>query len=487
MIRRKDHITMYQIPEGFPKDFLWGGAVAANQLEGAWQEGKKGICLADILEYNDKLPVDQKCNKETTRADIRAALASTGRVFPKRTGIDFYHTYREDLALLRELGLKTFRTSINWARIYPNGDDAQPNEEGLAFYDALIDEIRANGMEPMITVSHYEMPLNLAMRYQGWYSRETIDFFERYCKTLFDRYHDRVTYWILVNQINLIGHESFNHLGVAEDAVDDLESAKYQAVHNEMVACGRATRYAHSTYPGMQIGMMLCDGPAYAATPAPEDQLATMRHNQMEYFYGDVLLRGKYPNYAFHFFEERGIAVQFGPKDEADLANPADFMSFSYYYTTLCDAAHYAKDNSTFRNPSLAANPWGWSIDPIGLRTTLNLFYDRWQKPIYITENGIGYYDTVEADGSVHDSYRVDYLRAHLQQMKEALRDGVDLRGYYAWGPIDIVSCSSSEMSKRYGFIYVDLDDTGNGSGRRSKKDSFAWYQNVIRTNGQQL
>ena len=341
-------------------------------------------------------------------------------------------------------------------------------------------------MEPMITISHYEMPLHLTTAYKGWYSREVIDFFVKYCNTVFDRYSGKVKYWIIVNQINLIGHESFNHLGVAEDLVEDLLSAKYQAVHNEMVACARATKYAHEHYPEMQIGMMLCGGPDYPATCRPEDVLATLKHNQMEYFFSDVLLRGYYPGYAFRLFEDHGIHVEFGDQDEEDLKNTADFFSFSYYYTRICSKESYENGNEVYRNMELPANPWGWTIDPIGFRILLNEFYDRYHKPIYVTENGVGCYDKLE-DGQIHDSYRVDYFRDHIAQMKEAIKDGVDVRGYYAWGPIDIISCSSSEMSKRYGFIYVDLDDYGKGSGKRIKKDSYAWMQKVIASNGEDL
>lgn len=477
---------MRQVPTGFPENFMWGGAVAANQLEGAYDVDGKGLCVADINEFRDDVDITKKSNLEVTTDYIKEALASKDRIFPKRWGIDFYHTYKEDLKLLAELGLKTFRTSINWARIYPNGDDEMPNEAGLKFYDDLFDEIIKNGMEPMITISHYEIPLHLTTAYKGWYSREVIDFFEKYCKTVFDRYAGKVKYWIIVNQINLIVHESFNHLGVAADLVDDLLSAKYQAVHNEMVACARATKYAHEHYPDMEIGMMLCGGPAYAATCKPEDVLATQKHNQMEYFFSDVLLRGYYPGYALRFFEDHDIHVEFGEHDEEDFKNTCDFFSFSYYYTRICNKESYENGNEAIRNMELPANPWGWTIDPIGLRILLNEFYDRYQKPIYITENGVGYYDKLE-DGEIHDPYRIEYYRDHIAQMKEAIKDGVDLRGYYAWGPIDIVSCSSSEMSKRYGFIYVDLDDYGKGSGKRIKKDSYAWMQKVIASNGEDL
>ena len=381
---------MSRVPEGFPKDFLWGGAFAANQMEGAYDVGGKGLCIADINEFVDDIPLDKKYNGEVTTQYIKDAIASKDRVFPKRWGIDFYHTYKEDLKLLKELGLKTYRTSINWARIFPHGDETEPNEEGLKFYEDLINEIIANGMEPMITISHYEMPLYLTTHYKGWYSREVIDFFYRYCKVLFDRFGDRVKLWIIVNQINLIAVESFNHLGVAEDLVENIAEAKYQAVHNEMVACAKATAYAHSLNKDIQIGMMLCGGPDYPATCKPEDVLACMRHNQMEYFCADVLLRGRYPGYAFRFFEERGYNIVFGEEDEEILKNTADFMSFSYYYTRVCDKESYERDNSSYRNKELPANPWGWTIDPTGLRYMLNVFYDRYQCPIYITENGVG-------------------------------------------------------------------------------------------------
>ncbi|CQR58969.1 glycoside hydrolase family 1 protein [Paenibacillus riograndensis] len=478
---------MKNIPTGFPSDFLWGGAVAANQLEGAYNVDGKGLSVADINEYMDGIPLDKKSNLELTTDYINEAIKSEDRIFPKRWGIDFYHTYKEDLKLLGELGLKTFRTSINWTRIFPNGDEAQPNEAGLKFYDDLIDEIIANGMEPMITLSHYEMPLHLTTAYKGWYSRELIDLFVRFGQVVFDRYHKKVKYWIIVNQINLIDHESFNHLGIAEDVVEDLASAKYQALHHEFVACGLITKYAKSLDSSLQIGMMLCGGPAYPATCRPEDIFATVRRNQMEYFFSDILLRGYYPGYAFRYFADNNITVEFAEGDEEALKNTADFMSFSYYYTRIYDAESMKNKTGPYRNTELPANPWGWTIDPIGLRTFLNLFYDRYQCPIYITENGIGYHDTLEEDGSIHDSYRVDYYRAHIEQMKEAIKDGVDLRGYYAWGPIDIISCSSSEMSKRYGFIYVDQDDRGNGSKKRLKKDSFSWMQKVIASNGENL
>lgn len=478
---------MYKVPTSFPKGFLWGGAVAANQCEGAWDEGGKGPSVADINEFRDDIPIEKKHNREITTSYISDAMASKNRIFPKRHGIDFYHTYPQDLKMLAEMGLNSFRTSISWARIFPNGDDAEPNEEGLAYYDRLFDTMLALGMEPMITLSHYEMPLNLTTSYTGWYSKETIDFFVRYCETVFDRYAGKVKKWILVNQINLIQHESFNHLGIAEDKVDDLVSAKYQAVHNEMVACSRATRYAHEHHPEMRIGMMTCGGPCYAGSSKPEDALATLRYNQMQFYFSDVLLRGEYPGYAYRFFQDNGIHVEITDQDLDDLKNTADFCTFSYYYVRVVTAESYKNGYDARRNKELPSNPWGWSIDPLGLRFTLNEYWDRYHKPIYITENGVGCYDKVEPDGSIHDPYRIEFYKAHIEQILEAIKDGVDVRGYYAWGPIDIVSCSSSEMSKRYGFIYVDLDDYGKGTGRRIPKDSYYWYQKVIASDGADL
>ncbi len=473
----------------FPADFLWGGGFAAAQMEGAYLEGGKGLCISDLTQNVADLPLAKKGNKEMTSDIIQAAIKDTEGNYPKRRGIDFYHTYKEDLRLLGKygLGLKSYRTSINWARIFPNGDDAEPNEEGLRFYDDLIDEILANGMEPMITMSHYEMPVNLILKYRGWYQKETIDCFERYGQVILDRYHDRVKLWINVNQINLISHESILHLGIPSDTVNNMQEAKYQGVVNEMIGCARISQYAHEHYPDVKIGCMLCGGYDYPATCKPEDVLAALRHNQMEVFYSDVLLRGKIPGYAWHYFEEKGYRIEISEEEEAMLKNTSDYFTFSYYYSGIVDQAHFEEGNRVALNKEIPATDWGWSIDPTGLRILLNVFYDRYQCPIYITENGIGLIDTLDPDGHIHDPQRVDFYRKHIEAMKAAIADGVDLRGYYVWGPLDIVSCSSSEMSKRYGFIYVDLDDHGAGSGRRIKKDSFAWMQKVIATHGEDL
>lgn len=343
-------------------------------------------------------------------------------------------------------------------------------------------------MEPLITLSHYEMPINLSLKYGGWYSRKLVDFFTRYCEVCFRRYKDKVRYWILLNQINLISSESFNALGIPSDMVDNLEQAKYQGIHHEFVACAKATKIARDINPDFKIGMMLSHGIVYSATCKPEDVLATVKKNQMQYFFGDVLLRGKYPGYSLRFFNERNITINMEQGDEEIIAeNTADFMSFSYYYTKINSAENSADLHDTSKNPYLKSSMWGWDIDPIGLRIALNEYYDRYGKPIIIAENGIGALDKIESDGSIHDDYRIDYLKKHIEQVKEAIKDGVEVIGYCLWSPIDIVSCSTAEMSKRYGLIYVDLDDFGRGTGKRIKKDSFEWYKRVIKSNGQNL
>ena len=480
-------------PKQFPQGFLWGGALAANQCEGAYLEDGRGMCVQDIYPYNPNEDIKKKSNKEISTADIQKAIEDKINYYPKRHGIDFYHTYKEDLKLLSELGINSLRISISWSRIFPQGDELEPNEKGLQFYDDLLDEMLALGLEPLVTVSHYEMPLYLATHYNGWYNRQMINFFTHYCETIFKRYKNKVKYWILVNQINLIVHESFNHLGIPSDKVENLIQAKYQGVHHELVACARATKIAKDINPNFQIGMMLLAELAYGETAKPEDQLAAMKFNQMEqYFFSDVLMRGYYPGYAYRFFEDENIHIEFSENDEEDLKNTADFLTFSYYYTVMTNAAVYQKGQKEYykrfvKNNTLQENDWGWSFDPIGLRITLNLLYERYQKPMMIVENGSGSFDELTADHKIHDPYRIAYYKTHIEQIKEAIHDGVELLGYYPWGPIDIVSCSSSEMSKRYGFIYVDIDDFGQGTRKRYKKDSFEWYKQVTTSNGEIL
>lgn len=471
--------------EGFPKDFLWGGAIAANQAEGAWNVDGKGPSMADIEELPEHYSRKKVVGFTHTKEAMLAASKDTEKFYPRRSAIDFYHTYKEDLALMKELGFKCLRTSFNWTRIFPNGDETEPNEAGLTFYDNLLDEMHKNGIEPIMTISHYEMPIHLIAEYGGWYSPKVIDYFLHLCEVLFQRYHTKVNYWIVFNQINSLGGwGEFASLGMLEDEFDDWESAKYQATHHQLVASAKAKKLAHAIDPSMQIGLMLGDDTSYPATCKPEDVFANTQHLQMTlYFYSDILLRGEYPGYALRFFHDHDIHVEFAEGDEALLKeNTADYLAFSYYATRIFDAKlQIPKDN-----PYLKKSIWGWAIDPIGFRNSLNQYWDRYQVPMFIAENGLGAIDEV-VNGRIHDDYRISYLRDHIEAMREAMKDGVHVFGYASWGPIDIISCSQGEMSKRYGYIYVDLDDRGNGSGKRLRKDSFYWYQRVVKSNGEEL
>ena len=473
---------MIKTPKGFPKDFLWGGAIAANQAEGAWDIAGKGPSIADIEilpeQYSRKEIVGFKHNKE----EILMALQDKVGYYPRRSAIDFYHTYKEDLALMGEMGFKCLRSSFNWTRIFPTGEETNPNEEGLKFYDDLIDEMIHLGIEPVMTISHYEMPVNLVVKYNGFRDRKVMDMFVKYCKVLFDRYHNKVKYWIVFNQINSLGGwGEFSSLGLAGDySKNDV----YQALHHQFIASALVTKYAHENYPRVKVGLMTGDDTKYPATCDPKDVFATTQSNQMNvYFYADVLLRGEYPRYALRFFNEQNISFEMNEKDlELLKENTADFLSFSYYYTTTAKAG----EKNPVPNPYIEKSIWGWGIDPLGLRNSLNHYWDRYHVPMYIAENGLGAIDEV-VNGEIHDDYRISYLEGNIKAIKEAIKDGVEVFGYASWGPIDIISCSQGEMSKRYGYIYVDIDDRGNGTGKRLKKDSFYWYQQVISTNGEEL
>ncbi|HEM5228917.1 TPA: 6-phospho-beta-glucosidase [Streptococcus suis] len=477
----------------FPKGFLWGGATAANQYEGGWNLGGRGPATSDtyIAVDPDKRKDMSHFGKPVSRADVEFALADQEGLYPKRWGSDFYHRYKEDIALFAEMGFKTFRLSIAWSRIFPKGDELEPNEEGLAFYDAVFDELNKYGIEPLVTLSHYEFPLHLALEYGGWKNRKVIEFFVRYAETVFKRYQGKVKYWLTFNEINILGMVGYLSGGLLfEDGKNDLE-AMYQAVHHQFIASSLATKAAHEIDPENKVGCMLARMENYAATCNPDDVLAALKKDQENLFYTDVQVRGAYPSYMKRFFKENNIQVVFEPGDEAILKQyPVDFMSFSYYMTSITRALP-DKDKATAgnlmlgeANPYLEASDWGWQIGPVGLRITLNKLYDRYQVPLFIVENGLGALDKVEEDGSIEDSYRIAYLEKHIQQMYEAIEDGVELMGYTPWGCIDLVSASTSEMSKRYGFIYVDADDQGNGSFDRSRKASFYWYKDVIASNG---
>ena len=464
----------------FPDSFLWGGAVAANQYEGGYDADGKGLSIQDVMPRGIMAPPSD----EPTSDNL------------KLVGIDFYHRYAEDIALFAEMGFGIFRFSVAWSRIFPRGDEETPNEAGLAFYDRLLDELEAHGIEPMITISHYETPLHLARTYDGWVDRRMIGFYERYARTLFERYGHRVKYWLTFNEINSVLHVPFMSGAIPTPREELREADLYQAVHHELVASALATKIAHETNPRIQVGCMVIAMPVYPLSPNPDDVVAAMDADHANLMFSDVHTRGTYPGYALRLFRERGIELNITDADRELLTNTVDFVSFSYYMSS-CETADPAKKAAGegnlmggVPNPHLPASQWGWQIDPQGLRVVLNQFWDRWQKPLFIVENGLGARDElVEVDGipTVVDDARISYLNDHLVQVGEAIADGVNLLGYTTWGPIDLVSASTAQLSKRYGFIYVDRNDDGSGTLARYRKKSFAWFAEVIRTNGASL
>lgn len=478
------------LPNKFPKDFLWGGAVAACQCEGAYDVDGRGLSTSDIHEYNKHL--NRACIKKEGGGkleDIKRKMADTEGYYPKRYGIDFYHTFKSDLALMKELGLKAFRTSISWSRIFPKGDEITPNEKGLKFYDELIDEIIKNDMEPIITMSHYDIPLHLVTEYGGFGNKKMIEFFVRYGEVLLNRYKGKVKYWIVCNQVNLLPTVQFGSLGIYDDQAENMEELMYQAVHNQFVAGAKIVELARKIDPNAQMGTMVADGTLYPATCRPNDVVLAMKKNRMQYYFTDVQLRGEYPIFALRYFNENNIDLKI---EEGDLDllknNTMDYLAISYYSSSIVDST---KDTmAPFKNslnPNLEPTPWEWRMDPLGFYNSLSQYWDRYQKPLMIAENGFGALDVVEEDGSIHDPYRIDFLKKHIEQLKECIMDGVDIIAYLSWGPIDIVSSSSAEMTKRYGYVYVDIDDLGKGTRKRSKKDSFYWYKQVIDSNGEIL
>lgn len=487
---------MLQQSSGFPKGFFWGGATAANQIEGAYNLDGKGLSTSDMAPF---VPVEERNGADFTfdvdSKQLAEFLSSESKVdFPKRRGIDFYHNYKEDIALFAEMGFNVFRLSIAWTRIFPTGEESEPNEAGLAFYDKVFDELRKYNIEPLVTISHYEMPLALTQKFNGWESREMIDYYLKFANTLFNRYKNKVKYWITFNEMNMMLTSLYTGGGILADQIKDgEEQAAYQATHHQFVASALAVKSGREQMPNARIGCMICRLETYPASSKPEDVLQTLREDQLNLFYPDVQVAGAYPFYMKRYFAENNIVIDKHPNDDTILKeNTVDFIAFSYYMTYLGKYDPANKDNSgslvsQLKNPNLELSEWGWPIDPTGLRIALNRLYDRYQIPLFIVENGLGAKDTLEEDGTIHDTYRIDYLRKHIAQMKEAIRDGVDLMGYTTWGPIDLISCSTSEMEKRYGFIYVDQDNTGNGSLKRYRKDSFHWYKKVIESNGENL
>ncbi|MCM2988388.1 glycoside hydrolase family 1 protein [Bacillus safensis] len=487
---------MKELKKGFSDNFLWGGATAANQIEGAYLEGGKGLSTSDFAAYKD--PYAQgKVNNFTF--DVSSAELNKYKEnpdafdFPKRRGIDFYHRYEEDIALFAEMGFKVFRLSISWARIFPTGLEDKPNEEGLAFYDKVFDECAKYGIEPLVTMSHYEMPITLTEKYNGWMSRELVPLFEKYARAILERYKNKVKYWITFNEMNMNLNSLYTGAGILEDLVDHKLQAAYQASHHQFLASALTVKAAKEIIPNVQIGCMINQIEAYAKTTKPEDQLQAVKSNQLNMFYPDVQARGEYPTYMVKYFADNQIKLDIEEQDEQILKEgTVDFVAISYYMSHVAEAREDAAElagtfDSPIKNEHLELSQWDWPIDPMGLRISLIKLYDRYQKPLFVCENGLGARDTLTQEGKVHDDYRIDYLKKHIEQMKEAVKEGVDLMGYTPWGCIDLISCGTSQMTKRYGLIYVDQDDLGNGTLNRYRKDSFFWYKNVIASNGEEL
>lgn len=468
---------------GFPIDFLWGGATAANQIEGAYQTDGKGLSTADVVAAGS-----HGVPRELTY------VVQEGKYYPSHEAIDFYHRYKEDIALFAEMGFKCFRLSINWARIFPRGDEEEPNEAGLCFYDNVFDECLKYGIEPVVTISHYETPLHLASAYGGWTNRRMIEFYERYCHTLFTRYRDKVKYWMTFNEINVICYHPWYAGGFGSLEAKDGQT-EYQAAHHQFVASAKVVQLAKRINPCMKIGMMIAYSPVYAETCNPVEVQMAAEAMQRRHFYLDVQCRGKYSAFKLKEFERKGITIHMEEGDERILQEGVvDFIGFSYYASTVVTTRPNAESSSGnmirggVKNPYLEASEWGWQMDPIGLRIILNSLYDRYQLPLFVVENGLGATDSIEPDGTIQDDYRINYIREHIREMKKAVElDGVEVMGYTSWGCIDLVSVGTGEMKKRYGFIYVDKDNEGNGSLKRIRKKSFDWYKQVIASNGELL
>lgn len=472
----------------FPDGFLWGGAIAANQAEGAYLEDGKGLTTVDLLPYGEK-------RWEFMKGYLPSFEPLEGEFYPSHEAIDFYHRYKEDIALFAEMDFKAFRLSISWARIFPNGDDAEPNEAGLQFYDHVFDELRKHNIEPIVTLAHFDVPVNLVKKYGGWRNRKLVELFEKYARTVFTRYKDKVKYWLTFNEINMLLFLPYVGGGLVFTKEEDPKQAIYQAAHHQLVASALAVKAGHEIIPDAKIGCMLAAGSFYPYSCNPDDVWAAIQADRASYFFTDVQVFGEYPGYVKRFLQENQIEIAM---EEGDLdilkEGTVDYVGFSYYSSRVVSTdPEILKDVTdgnvigTVKNPYLKTSDWGWTIDPKGFRITAVQLYDRYRLPLFVVENGLGAVDQVDENGEIHDDYRIDYLKAHLKELHEAIKDGVEVIGYTSWGPIDLVSASTGEMKKRYGYIYVDRDNEGKGTLERKRKKSFYWYKNIIETNGTSL
>ena len=466
----------------FPENFLWGGAIAANQTEGAWDKDGRGISNIDLIPHGTK--------RQDIKLGYKKSELDQNEYYPSHTGIDFYHHYKEDIALLAEMGLKVFRTSISWSRIFPNGDEEMPNQAGINYYKGLFKTCKKHGMELLVTLAHFDIPMGIVEKYNGWKNRETIDLYIKFAETCFNNFGEYVNYWIPFNEINVVLHSPFSGGGLYFDDSENREEILYQASHYMLVASAKAVRSCHRITPHAKIGCMIAGGSFYPYSCNPEDVWQSMNDERTNTFFVDVQAKGKYPYYMDSFFKDKGINIEIDESDKEILKETVDFVAFSYYAsrTSIADISRVEKNDGNVivsaKNPYLKMSDWGWVIDPLGLRITMNQIYERFEKPLFVVENGLGAKDVVEADGTIQDDYRIDYMKQHIESMYDGIQDGVPLLGYISWGIIDLVSASTGEMSKRYGMIYVDKDDAGSGTLKRRKKKSFDWYKQVIQQNG---
>lgn len=466
----------------FPENFLWGGAIAANQTEGAWDKDGRGISNIDLIPHGTK--------RQDIKLGYKKGELNQNEYYPSHTGIDFYHHYKEDIALLAEMGLKVFRTSISWSRIYPNGDEEMPNQAGINYYKDLFKACKQHGMELLVTLAHFDIPMSIVEKYNGWKNRETIDLYIKFAETCFNNFGEYVNYWIPFNEINVVLHSPFSGGGLYFDDSENREEILYQAAHYMLVASAKAVRSCHRITPQAKIGCMIAGGSFYPYSCNPEDVWQSMNDERTNTFFVDVQAKGKYPYYMDSFFKNKGINIEIDESDKEILKETVDFVAFSYYAsrTSIADISRVEKNEGNVivsaKNPYLKMSDWGWVIDPLGLRITMNQIYERFEKPLFVVENGLGAKDVIEADGTIQDDYRIDYMKQHIEAMYDGIQDGVPLLGYISWGIIDLVSASTGEMSKPYGMIYVDKDDAGSGSLERRKKKSFDWYKKVIQQNG---
>lgn len=482
----------------FSKNFLWGGATSASQYEGAYLSGGKGLCTQDALTSGSHTN-PRKITFITKEGEVKEAgrldslpegakgYIDLEKYYPSHNAVDFYGHFEDDIKLFAEMGFNCLRISFSWTRIYPNGTD-ELNEKGLEFYDKVIDELLKYKIEPVITLNHFDMPIYLADNYDGWSSRQVVDYYTLFCETVFNRYKDKIIYWMTFNEINFL--RSWIHIGIHNTD----EQTKYQAAHHLLVASAKAVKLGHEINPNFKIGTMVCYIPSYPMTSKPEDVMENLIFQRQVEFYLDVQCKGYYPSHKIKEFERKNIVIKKEINDDQIIKEgTVDYIAFSYYMSTASTTDKTAERTSgnnmmAYKNPYLEVSEWGWSVDPLGLRISLCQMYERYNLPLFIVENGLGAVDNLESDGSIKDNYRVDYLREHIKAMKDAVElDGVDLMGYTPWGCIDLVSWGTGEMKKRYGFIYIDMDDNGNGTLQRLKKDSFYWYKKVIETNGDDL